>query len=319
MRRVVLRWVAAIAVIALAAAGSVALVVTLGFGPGAFVTSYLDALGRRDAASALALPGVAPGDGDRALLTGAALPGLTDIRIVGDVAHDRGVHRVTAAWRSNGTPGETAFEVARVGTRFGVFPIWAFVHSPVAQLALEVRNSREVTAEDLAVRTPAVGANVYTVLVPGDYRFVHRDALLSSAEEAVVVDAVGQRFSATVDVEATPRFVDAAAARVHALLRQCTTQQVLFPAGCPFGQEIDDRVTSAPVWSIAREPVIRLVGAGDDANWMIPTSPGTAHLSVRVQSLYDGTTSTVDKDVPFTIRADVRVDAAGGITLSDVR
>jgi hypothetical protein len=319
MRRVVLRWVAAFGVVALVAAGSVAVVVAVGFGPGSVVTAYLDALGRRDAASALALPGVAVEGGERSLVTSAALPGLTGIRITGDVEHDGGLHRITASWVSNGTEGQTTFEVQRVGTRLGVFPVWGFAQSPVAMLALEVRNSRDVTAGQQTVHTPGTGPHDYAVLVPGDYRFARRSALLTSAEEPVVADTVGERLSATVDVEASPRFVARVSRKVDALLASCAKQTVLFPAGCPFGQQIDDRVTSTPDWSIVSYPEVRLDGVGDDTSWTIPSVPATAHLKVGVESLYDGTTSTFDKDVPFTIHATVHVDAAGDITISDVR
>jgi hypothetical protein len=311
--------VAALAVIALAGVGSIALVVALGFGPGSFVTAYLDALARRDAASALALPGVDHGSGSRALLTSAALPGLAAIRITGDEEHDGGLHRVTASWTSHGTPGESTFEVQRIGTRFGVFPIWGFAQSPIAQLSLDVHNARDVTVGQQHVHTPGTGPHDYAALVPGEYRFAQQTDLVGSDVEAVVVDTVGQRMAASVDVEATPRFVEAVQARVDALLRDCAKQQVLFPTGCPFGQDIEDRVTSAPRWSIVQGPSIRLVGEGDDERWIIPTVPATAHLKVEVQSLYDGSTSTFDKDVPFTIRATVAVDAAGDITISDVR
>jgi len=319
---VVLRWVAAFVVIAVVGAGSVAMIVAVGFGPGAFVTAYLDALARHDAASALALPGVDDGsdDGDsRALLTSATLPGLSGIRITDDVEHDGGVHRVTAHWTSRGADGQTSFEVERIGTRFGVFPIWGFAQSPTAQLSLEVRNARDVTAGTQSVHTPGVGAHDYALLVPGDYRFVQRTALVSSPVTSVVADTPGERLSATVDVEATPRLLSEVSTRVRELLAGCTAQKVLYPTGCPFGQEIDDRVVSDPVWSIAQEPVIRLEGAGDDESWTIPAVPGTAHLKVRVESLYDGSTSTFDKDVPFTIRATVALHADGTITISDVR
>jgi len=319
VRRVVLRWVAALAVIALAGVGSVALVVALGFGPGSFVTAYLDALARRDAASALALPGVDRGSGSTALLTSAALPGLADIRITRDEEHDGGIHRITATWTSHGTAGESTFEVQRVGTRFGVFPVWGFAQSPLAQLSLVVRNARDVTVGQQAVRTPGTGAQDYAILVPGDYRFVRQTDLVSSDVVPVVVDTVGQRMSAAVDVEATAAFVTAVQKRVDALLQDCTKQQVLFPTGCPFGQDIPNRVTSAPDWSIAHDPFVRLEGTGDGEHWTIPSVPATAHLKVEVQSLYDGSTSTFDKDVPFTLRATVAVDAAGDITIAGVK
>jgi hypothetical protein len=316
---VVLRWVAACAAVVLVGVGSVAVVIAVGFGPGSFVTTYLDALARRDAPSALSLPGVDAAGANPALLTSAALPGLHDIRITDDVEHDGGVHRITASWTSNDTAGQSTFEVERIGTRFGVFPVWGFAESPVARLSLDVRNSREVTAGTQRVRTPGVGPHEYAVLVPGDYRFVERTALLVSTERPVLADTVGQRFGATIDVEASRKLVDLVSTQVNKLLDRCATQKVLFPAGCPFGQQIENRVTGTPAWSMKRYPDMRLVGAGDDRSWTIPQVPGTAHLKVPVESLFDGSASTFDKDVPFTIRATVRVSGDGELTIRDVQ
>lgn len=316
MRRVVLRWVAASVVIVLAGVGSVALVVAVGFGPTSVVTAYLDALARRDAASALSLPGVDPGPGGRALLDSAALPGLSGAHVVDDVEHDRGLHRITAAWTSGGTTGQTVFEVHRVGTRLGVFPVWGFAQSPVARLALDVRNSLQMEAGARSVRIANPGPNDYSVLVPGAYRFGVTSPLVVADPVTVAVDTVGQEVSGTVDAEASPRLVSAVSTQVRALLARCATQQVLFPAGCPFGQQIDDRVTSTPAWSIVHEPAVVLTGAGDGRSWLIPSVPGTAHLTVQVQSLYDGSTSTFDKDVPFSIRAIVRVGADGSLAIT---
>jgi hypothetical protein len=318
MRRVVLRWVAAFAVLVVAGVGSVALIVAIGFGPGSFVTAYLEALGRRDAASALALPGVDAGSDSADLLRTAALPGLAGIRITGDIPHD-GMHRITATWTSGGTAGESTFEVRRLGTRFGVFPIWGFAQSPIAHLSLEVRNARDVTVGSLTATTPGTGAHAYALLVPGLYTFSHETAYLAAQPQTVLADTVGQDLRTRVDVEATPRFEEAVGRKVTALLDACARQQVLFPTGCPFGEEIPNRVASTPTWSITHYPTIRLTGAGDDRTWRLASLPATAHLTVKVQSLYDGTASTFDQDVPFTISATVRFDDAGNVTISNVQ
>jgi hypothetical protein len=318
MRRVVLRWVAASVVLLLAGVGSVAVIVSVGFGPSSVVTAYLDALARRDAASALALPGVVVDGGSRALLTSAALPGLSGVRVVDDVEHDGGMHRITASWTSDGEPGQTTFEVERVGTLLGVFPVWGFAQSPIARLSLDVRDALEVTAGTQAVHIASTGAHDYAVLVPGSYRFSEDTALRTADPVTVPIDTVGQRVAGTVHVGASAKLVAAVQTQVHALLAACAKQTVLFPAGCPFGQEIDDRVVSTPAWSIRSEPEIRLEGSGDGANWTIPSVPGTAHLVVQVQSLFDGATTTFDKDVPFTIRATVRVGADGSISITAV-
>ncbi|HXR45509.1 MAG TPA: hypothetical protein VN759_11905 [Pseudolysinimonas sp.] len=317
MRRVVVRWVAAFVVVALAGVGSIVVLDLTAAGPGAFVGAYLDALARRDAASALAMPGVHRGTADTQLLTAGALPGLSGIHQVDDVVHD-GIHRITMDWVSAGVPGETTFEVRPAGTRFGVVPAWAFAESPLAALSLEVQNSRTFDAGDVAARTPGVGPAEYAVLVPGVYTVSHASTFLTADPVRITADTVGQDLSATVDVEANAHFVHAVQTEVDRHLRECATQHVLFPTGCPFGEQIDNRVASTPMWTIVHDPDIRLVGAGDDVAWRVPSVPATAHLKVDVKSLFDGTMSTFDQDVPFTASFTVTIDADDRLTITAV-
>ncbi len=317
MRRVVLLWVAAFVVLVIAGVGSVVVLNLTAAGPGAFVGAYLDALARRDAASALAMPGVHPGTGDTQLLAGGALPGLSGIRQVDDVAHD-GMHRITMAWTSAGGSGETAFEVRPAGTRLGVVSAWEFAESPVAELSLEVQNTRTFDVGTITAGTPGVGPADYAVLVPGVYTIGHTSTFLDADPVRVTADTVGQDLSAVVDVEANAHFVNAVETQVDKHLRQCTTQQVLFPTGCPFGEQIDNRVVSAPQWSMVHYPDVRLVGAGDDVGWNVPAIPGTAHLKVDVKSLFDGTVSTFDQDVPFKASFSVVIDPDERLTMTAV-
>ncbi len=217
-------------------------------GPGAFVGAYLDALARRDAASALAMPGVHPGTGDTQLLGRGRTARLSGIRQVDDVAHD-GMHRITMAWTSAGGSGETAFEVRPAGTRLGVVSAWEFAESPVAELSLEVQNTRTFDVGTITAGTPGGPAD-YAVLVPGVYTIGHTSTFLDADPVRVTADTVGQDLSAVVDVEANAHFVNAVETQVDKHLRQCTNQQVLFPTGCPFGEQIDNRVVSAPQWSM---------------------------------------------------------------------
>jgi hypothetical protein len=81
---------------------------------------------------------------------------------------------------------------------------------------------------------------------------------------------------------------------------------VLFPTGCPFGKAISDRIVSAPLWTIEDVPDFEVV-PGPFGTWIAGPAPGTAHLVVDVQSLFDGSRSTLDEDVPFQARYSVDV------------
>ena len=47
--------------------------------------------------------------------------------------------------------------------------------------------------------------------------------------------------------------------QLDAQLKQCTTQKVLLPTGCPFGQHMDNRIEGDPIWSMASYPKLAVV------------------------------------------------------------
>jgi hypothetical protein len=317
MRRLV-PWIGAFLVAALAGGGSVLALNATVFGPGDFVRIYLDALARGDATSALELRGVTAGGADDSLLRDDVLTGLSDIRQISDVPLGGDRHRVTMTWTSPGGAGSTAFEVERVGTRLGLFPEWGFAISPVAVLALDVQHDPRYTANGVQATTgrTAEGATAVAVLVPGSYVLAHDSEYLRADAVTVLADRPAATVAATVDVEPGAAFPDALAAAVARHLETCTRQHVLFPTGCPFGEAIANRVASEPEWSIVRDPVLRLE-PGPFGTWIAGPAPGTAHLVVEVQSLFDGSLSTFDQDVPFHARYEVRI-AADGLRLTAV-
>lgn len=275
-------------------------------GPGDFVRVYLDALARGDAQSALALPGVDAGDADSRLLVDEVLTGVSDVRQLSDtpLADDNGAgtdrHRVVMAWSTPGGDGTTEFLVERVGTRLGLFPEWGFAQSPVAVLSLDVLHDPRFTANGVAATTglEAEGPATLAVLVPGSYVLSHETTFLRATSVTVVADEAGATLDATVDVEPGPRFAGALADEVDRQLAACAEQTVLFPTGCPFGQQISNRVTSEPQWSIDEAPELE-IEPGPFGVWTAGPATGFAHLSVEVQSLFDGSLSTFDQNVPF--------------------
>lgn len=317
MRRALLPWIAALLIAVLACAGSVVVLNATVFGAGGFVAVYLDALARGDVSDALAMPGVAArGTGDRQLLQDGTTAGLRDIRQLGDVERG-GVHTVTFSWTAPQGSGTTEFEVTRIGTRFGLFPAWGFATSPLATVSLAVHSDSRFTLngrqEVSGLRSDAPVD--YAVLVPGGYTFGHSSNYLTASPVTVLADTVGQKLDAVVQPQANIAFVAAVSARVRTQLVACTAQTVLFPTGCSFGQAIDNRVSGAPTWSIVRYPVISLEPGSTFGTWAIPPSPGTAHLTVDVTSLLDGTVTAFDQDVPFQLSATVTLGAADAISV----
>jgi hypothetical protein len=323
MRRALLPWLIAFGIAVLAGAGTVAVLNITAFGAGSFVRIYLDALARDDVTDALTLPGVRPStDGSAApsaaLLQDGTLSGLRDIRITSDEDRD-GVHLLTVDWTSSrgaGT-GTTTFQIERIGTRFGLFPEWGFAVSPMATVALTVAHDPRFTVNGVEQISGTL-ANTpvdYSVLVPGVYSFAHTSRYLTAAPDAVVADTVNETLSATVDTRANPAFVATVSSLVNDRLTECATQEVLFPTGCPFGQSVDNRVSSTPKWSIVAPPKITIVPGEKFGSWAIPSAPATAHLVVTVTSLFDGSNSPFDQDVPFRVQGDVALGSNDAISV----
>lgn len=300
MRRVVVAW---LVVAALAfGAGAVAVVglnATV-FGAAGFVRVYLEAIARGDAAGALGMPGVAVDPGIRDdFLVDDALAGLDGLGDFSVASGSRGTEVVTVAWTEGDTASASRFTVERTGSRLGVFPEWAFAVSPVATLSLTVENDERFDLNGVAATSEA-GPVDYAVLAPGVYRVDHTSRYLQARAVDVVVDTPSAATGATLEVLPTDALRDRVETEVREHLRACATQQVLFPTGCPLGRAIPNRVVSTPEWSIVEYPELTLEPGGEAGIWLVPPADAVAHLVVDVQSLFDGSVSTLDEDVPVT-------------------
>jgi hypothetical protein len=118
----------------------------------------------------------------------------------------------------------------------------------------------------------------------------------------------------TVDALPTDTFVQRVQTKVDEFLSEdCASQPVLQPAGCPFGVELDDRVLSDPVWRIDASPQVTLVPG--ESTFEMPPTDGVAHITVELQSLFDGTVYTYEEDVIFTLALDASVRPDGSISI----
>ncbi|GAB3400086.1 hypothetical protein GCM10027515_07450 [Schumannella luteola] len=310
MRRTVVSWLVAVGLVLIASIGGVATANATVFGAGAFVRDYLDTLARGDAKSALGIPGVNDGGADDALLTDAVLrtgARLSDISQVSDT-ESAGIHTVTVRWHAGGQQGESSFEVERDGSRLGLFPAWRFATPPVALVPVTVAGDSRFRVNDVPASTGTAGdADTFALFVPGAYDVDARTRLLSAPAQTLVADTTGDADAVELEVKPTTGFQQRLQKEVDGFLDSCATQKVLQPTGCPFGQVIDDRVSSPPTWTISTYPVIR-IGAGDGAGkWQVSPTTGTANLTMDVQALADGTVSPYDEDVEFRVAYDVTV------------
>ena len=304
MRRALLSWTLVFALLAAGFGASVlALNATL-YSAGGFVLSYLDALQRHDAEAALATPGVT---GASTLVSDATVGGFDGVHLISDVEAD-GQHVVRVGYTIAGYDQITQFEVERTGTRLGFFPTWRFVVSPIATLTVRVDHDSRFTANGV----DAV-AGEYAMLVPMVVDLDHDTTYLEALHVRPFLTEVGSVFDAIVEVTPKDGFTDAATEAIGGFLDSCATQQVLKPTGCPFGTDVANRLDSLPTWSITTYPTATLEPR--DTAWQ-SRGVGTAHITAQVKSLFDGTVSTLDTDVPFSATFVITIGADDSLSVS---
>jgi len=302
MRREIITWSAALVLLLSAFAGTVVILNSSLFSASGFVRSYLEAIQRHDADGALQLAGTeAAGDASSELLVADAMGELSDIQLLDDRTDDQGVHTITYSWTADGDAGESQFSVRRQGTSFGLFSTWAFDESPFGVVQVSVSNATAFTANgvDVVAAAPDQPAP-YLVFAPGRYEFSHDSRFLHADPLAVTSSTPGAAVIAPVTVEPTEAFTTQVATELKDYLDACATQTVLLPTDCPFGQPISNRIDTTPQWSIARYPRVVLVRGSEPGTWLMPQTDAAAHLVVEIRSLFDGSVSTFDEDVPFT-------------------
>ena len=315
MRRSIITWSVIFGVFVAAFIGTVLTLNATTFSAGGFVRVYLDSLARGDVQGALELPGVAvPDDAVDGLLDGDALAPLTGIRQLDDVDLGNGLHRVTVGYDLGRTAGTSSFVIEPAGPVLGVFTGWRFAESPIATIDVTVLHDDRFSANGVELR--ADSTLPVAVVTPGLYVLDHESSVL--AAEAVPVTALtpGEHIDASVDVQASEKFVEQVQAELNSYLDECATQTVLMPSGCPFGQEISNRIESEPIWSISAYPPVTIVPGSERGTWQMPSTPGAARLQVEVRSIFDGTLSTFDQNVSFTVQYLITFEEDGSLLIT---
>jgi hypothetical protein len=302
VRREIITWSVVFAIVIAAFAGTVLVLNSTLYSASGFVRGYLDAIARHDVDGALELAGTSVvGDASDELLKASAMSDLTDIRLVSETARSDGGQRVVYEYLADGVAGQSTFDVRRSGALLGLFSTWSFTTSPIGVIQLSVLNDPHFTANGVDVTTPHVGQpSPYLVFTPGTYEFSHASTFLIGAPVEVSATQPGGVVQATLNIEANAAFVEQVQKEINDYLDECATQTVLLPTGCPFGQSIGNRIVNTPQWSIADYPTVSLVPGPEAGSWLMPPVSARAHLVVDVRSLFDGTVSTFDSDVPFT-------------------
>ncbi|MCY7413697.1 MAG: hypothetical protein LH471_11785, partial [Salinibacterium sp.] len=165
-----------------------------------------------------------------------------------------------------------------------------------------VLNDPRFIANGINLRAPEQNqAARYLAFTPAALLLWHETTYLQAKRVTVAVTEPGRPTAGRVVVEPNQIFIEKVQEQVDAYLDDCATQRILLPTGCPFGQEIRNRVSTPPSWSISKYPTVTISPGAADAQWLVPRAAATARLTVEVQSLFDGTVSTFDEEGQFTV------------------
>lgn len=283
----------------------------------AHVERYLQALARDDLGSAARLADLPPSMPMPLGDAGAA--STTEITIVDSVS-DGDLDIVTARFGSPMDAALVSFALESAPPLLGLLPAWRFVEPPIATLTVAVDQHDRVRVNGVDLIADGAGESVaVTAFVP---------ALLEARVAQPELDAeparVRARSELSVDAGAPPIVLAASPSEVlgrsvlrevESLLADCSTHEVLLPAGCPFGVELDDvRVVAPPSWSLQSPPEISIEAGGNPGRWLV-RGQASMRLVVDVQRLRDGAISERDEVVQARIRGEVVfVDGAPVVT-----
>lgn len=302
--RILARWLVLAGLLITAFFGTVLTLNLTLYSASGFVSSYLHALARHDVEGALAMSGVSvSGDATDQLMSPTALATLGDIHVVRDADDGGGRHTVLYGYTLGGTAGTSSFSVEHTGARLGLFSDWRFVESPQGVLSVTPQHGRDFEANGVPLTAKAPGvAHRYRVLTPALVNLSYASTYVAAPKTRALVDEPGSVVSATVDIRANAVFVGAVQKQLNRFLASCVTQTVLLPTGCPMGKQIGDRIQNTPAWSMVSYPIVQIRPGSEPGTWQVPETGALAHLKVKVKSIFDGSLSTFDEDVPFTVR-----------------
>ena len=278
------------------------------YSPSGFVRGYLDALVRKDVKAALALAGPTPSSSALDdFLSPDIMADLSDIEVTEMPDTETlatGHHIVRVAFTADGRRGSADFEVEDAGRVLGFFQAWAFTTPPLVQVDLTVLHARQFTANGVAKVTPVTdGSASYLAFAPGAIDFASDTEYTDAAPQTVVLDEPGRRSDVQLIAEANEALTQLVTAQATKYLDDCAGQTVLFPVGCPFGQDIADRIApgTSPKWTITQYPQIIVTPTTTLGQWQVQTTQGVARLEASVQSIYDGSIAPFSAEVDFQV------------------
>lgn len=285
------------AIIAGLIAAALAVTVAVTETPSAHVSRYLDALATDDLAAASILAGLPPGTpvplGDEG--------NPTVVRVV--AAQDRSDNRVavTAVYGGEADAATVIFLLEPAPALLGVIPQWRFVDPPIARIPVGVNQHTELRVGGRTVSTASAGATVeVSAFIPARVSVVNVEPFLD-ADSLSIRPASQAVPPAILTARPSARLTSEVERQLTTLLDTCAEQEVLQPAGCPFGRVITgERVLDRPAWMRVDAPRASVTPSANPGRFTLDAT-ATMRLEAQVQSLFDGTVSNLAEEVLASI------------------
>ena len=303
-------WLFLIVLSVAAAAVTIALVNKYQYGPETDVKAYFDALQAGDGAKALGLLNAEVPDSNAALLDGdpleAAAEKLDDVQI-STLASSGDQAVVRADYTLDGREHSSEFTLHPADTQWGFFTVWDFDRTtlPIMHVSMPGSTAVDINGESVALTD---SARDFAVFYPGIYTGSYSSPMVAAEPERTLVTDPSNE--TTLELRATPsdELTSQVNEQVRSYLDECAAQDTLYPAGCPFHYEFSGRVQDNVKWSIIDypQPEVRLSGPDAD-RWALADTPGQARIEFTSVNLFDGKTTKVSEEVPFTFAADLDV------------
>ncbi|MDO4918203.1 hypothetical protein [Kocuria sp.] len=308
--RAVGAWFFLIVLAVAAAAVTIALVNKYQYGPETDVREYFKALQDGDGGKALGLLNARVPDSNPALLDGEALKQagshLADVQ-VSTVSSDGDHAVVRATYRLDGRDASSEFTLHPAETQWGFFTVWDFDPSTLPTMTVTMPGSTAVDINGASVALKNSSRD-FAVFYPGIYTGSYSSPMISADPREVAVSDATARTTMELTAVPSAKLKQQVDQQVHEHLDACAGQDSLYPSGCPFSFEFPGRIQDRVTWRITDYPAPQPQLGGPHADrWSLPDSRGTAHIEFTAVDLYDGHTTKVSEDVPFTFAADLKV------------
>ena len=300
MRRAPLIWGGAAAALAGVGAGVLALLISATTTPEAHVERYLQALAADDLVTASRLAGLP--EGAPTPLGDAGEP--TIATVIGRIERAEGRVAIIAEYGGAADAATVILTLAPAEPLLGIVPQWSFASPPVRSLEVGVDQHDEFLVNDVRLAAAAAGETArVTGFVPSRLEIGIADPYVDGAPVTLRLTGSAPRV-VMLEARPTPRLERGVLQEVEAFLADCVEQQVLQPAGCPFGRAIDDRVLGLPQWELVTDPVLTLAPGSTAGTWQV-RALAEVGLRVSVQRLFDGRISEVDTTLTATVTGEV--------------